>query len=846
MFKPWAKFSAILLVAVAAMGLRCEPEKAASETKSQNDGDVSKYFNRDPKAEQAEADRLAAETEEKILSETATQQGDEKILFIEISKPDGQVPAGQNMQLKLIAIAESGSRRTITDEAAWSVSDATILESLHGEQPGLVHGARAGTATVIAEFETLRAESVLTVSAPEFKLYEISPDSLTLGTSQKFRLHAVYSDGSRIDVSQDAVWSSDKVAVAIMDTDKTEKGFVKGLAKGEFTLKGTVNGQVIGRPVRVTLSQITGLETFNVGAVTCSGTIQNLKAEATFATGAKVDITQSVEWTVDNDEIATVDNVVGTKGKFTAGLGGVVEVTATIDDFTDSISINVTQDTFVSFAITPVGVKIPKGMKRKFNLTGTRANGSTQNISEDAIWTSDNPLIATVSNDGELSGTVEAYELGTIQLSAQYGQDVTVIPVEAIGPAVIELDVRASTSAISCGSTAVVTYQAFGKLSDDSEIEVSQDVVWSVLNTTYATVSNAPGTEGKITTLSEGNTEVKAVYEVPETGDTLEAKRALTVNAPALTGYTVDLPMNSIAMGNPLQAVAKGSYACTRPGIYIFTTAVTWSTSNSAISNVSNITGSKGLITTSGSIATNTTITITATKDGLSGTASLTIRPKEVNSVTFQLLSGTIQTGQSVSTLVSISFSDGSSAFYDPVSFPAYTLNYAQKGASFAQMSINMTDRTITGVLEGWLEIEATLVTNIGTTFTDRKPLNINSPCTNGILSNYLCWQLSNLDESCEDFCPRVGGTYHTRTDWSSTGHPWGNTEGRRICSEVIYALNGATLVAQSLNAPDSQGVGCSMRNTEGVSAARVYQNIAASPSAKHSTINRACACRMP
>lgn len=844
----WFKTFALMVIALNALGMQCEPEKASSsETKGQGGSDVSKYFSSDPKAEQAEAERLAAEAEEKRKSEANADSENHKISFIEISKPDGQVPAGQNMTLKLISVSEQGSRKTITDDGTWSVVDSTVVESLHRDKPGVIRGLRAGTTTVVAEYEGFRAESVITVSAPEFKLYEITPDSLTLGTSQKFRLYAVYSDGSRIDVSQEAVWTTNKAAIATIDTDKTERGFIKGLAKGEFTLNAAIEGQVIGRPVKVTLTQVTGIEVTAPSTNVSSGTIQNLKAEATFATGARVDITQSVEWEVDDTNIATVDNEVGTKGKFTAGLGGLATVTARIDNVSGEVEINVTQDTFVSFAITPNTARIPKGMKKKFNLIGTRANGSTQNVSENAIWTSDNALIATVSNDGELSGTVEAYEEGVIQLSAQYGQDITVITVNAVGPAVVELEVRADSTSVVCGATSPVFYKAFGKLSDDSEIEVTQDAVWSVLNTAIATVSNAPGTEGKITTVMEGSTMVQAVYEVPDTGETLESIRALTVNVPTLTGYNIEFPQASIPMGSQIQATAKGVYSCTRPGIYILTTSVTWSSSNTSVATVSNVNGSKGLITSAGSISTNTSITITATKDGISGSATLTVRPKEVTSITLQLMSGNVLAGGTVDTLVSISFTDGTSALYDPVTFPSYSLSYVQKNASYAVLSFDMSTRRITGIQEGWTQIEATLTTNLGAVLTSTNNVNVNSPCSTGSLVQNLCWNLADLNESCQDFCPRMGGTYHSRTEHAGSEHPWDDANGRLLCGAALAPLSGGgTLASTTWNAPDGQGVGCGILSVEGVTANRVYQNVTTTAAAKHSTIRRACACRIP
>src|SRR5713101_7220067 len=67
-------------------------------------------------------------------------------------------------------------------------------------------------------------------------------------------------------------------------------------------------------------------------------------------------------------------------------------------------ALTVTAATLVSMAVAPANPSIPKGATEQFTVTGSYTDGSTQNLTNSATWTSLNPLVATISNSGLATG----------------------------------------------------------------------------------------------------------------------------------------------------------------------------------------------------------------------------------------------------------------------------------------------------------------------------------------------------------------------------------------------------------------------------------------------------------
>jgi len=92
-------------------------------------------------------------------------------------------------------------------------------------------------------------------------------------------------------------------------------------------------------------------------------------------------------------------------------------ITATSGAISGSTNLTVTPAILTSITITPLNPPVPVGGTQQFTATGTFTDGTTQNLTSSATWSSSNPAIATVSNTGLGNGLGQ----GTATISAQYG-----------------------------------------------------------------------------------------------------------------------------------------------------------------------------------------------------------------------------------------------------------------------------------------------------------------------------------------------------------------------------------------------------------------------------------------
>jgi CubicO group peptidase (beta-lactamase class C family) len=171
--------------------------------------------------------------------------------------------------------------------------------------------------------------------------------------------------------------------------------------------------------------------------------------------------------------------------------------------------------------------------------------------------------------------------------------------------------VTVAEASLTVGQTTQAT--ATARAADGSTL-AGRTVTWASSNNAVATVSSA----GLVTSLAAGSTNITATSE-GQTGSV-----ALTVTPVPVASVTVTLASPSVVEGQTTQATALLRAA---NGSTLAERTTTWSTSNAAVATVTQT----GLVT--GVAAGNAVVT--ATSEGQSGTASITVAPPPVALVQF-------------------------------------------------------------------------------------------------------------------------------------------------------------------------------------------------------------------
>ena len=136
------------------------------------------------------------------------------------------------------------------------------------------------------------------------------------------------------------------------------------------------------------------------------------------------------------------------------------------------------------------------------------------------------------------------------------------------------------TAAANNGGTATATF------SDATTQNVTTNAVWSSSDESKATISNASGSQGLAQGVAVGESNIGATYQ----GESASTK--LTVTAATLSKIEVSPVAQSIPAGQTQQYTATGTYS--DGSTQNLTGSVTWSSSNTAVIDISNASSSKG------------------------------------------------------------------------------------------------------------------------------------------------------------------------------------------------------------------------------------------------------------
>ena len=348
-----------------------------------------------------------------------------------------------------------------------------------------------------------------------------------------------------------------------------------------------------------TTSKLTGLTSIAISPASPSvplGSQQLLVAIGTF-TGGTTQVLSSVLWSSSATSVSTVSGDASNSG-YVATLGqGTSTITATAAGVSGSTTVTIPAPALTSITINPPSAAMPLGTTQQFTATGTYSDGSIQDLTSTATWTSSSAS-ATVNS----AGLVTAAALGTSTIQASSGSQSSSTTVTVGSPALVSLAVTPSTSTIALGLSQ--QYQAIGTYTDGRSQNLTSSVSWYAVPATLASVNST----GLVTSLGRGNVQITAVY------GGFSGISALTVGMPNLVSITVTPSAASVSVGSSQQFVAVGKYS--DGSTQDITTSVSWASSSGTVSTVS----TTGLATT---LAAGNA-TITASFSSVTGNASLT------------------------------------------------------------------------------------------------------------------------------------------------------------------------------------------------------------------------------
>lgn len=435
----------------------------------------------------------------------------------------------------------------------------------------------------------------------------ISPSSSSIapGTTTQLSAVANYDNNIHLDVTTLVAWTSTDLAAVTVDS----RGLVMAVPTGSGAATILATYQGVSGSASVTSSPATAIAVLPADPTIAGGTAIQFSASGTLENGATQDLSAYVTWSSSDTGIASIN----TSGlaQAAASTTGSTTITAV---FGISGATTLTSSPVTSLSITPASATIVLGATQQFNADGVLASGGTQDLSTYATWSSSSPTVATVGNTAGSQGLAVSVGTGTTLITASFGgliSNSAALTVNA--PVLNSIAVTPSGASLAMGMTQQFT--ATGTYSDGTTKDITASATWASSNSQVAIVSNATGSKGMATTLSQGTTVITASL-----GGITSPAITVTVTAPVLTSLLV-------TPSNQSFTITTGGVQFTATGVLSdgttedLTSAVTWTSSNTAVATISMFQGSQGFVTF---LSTGTT-TITATSGTVSGDTVLTV-----------------------------------------------------------------------------------------------------------------------------------------------------------------------------------------------------------------------------
>jgi uncharacterized protein YjdB len=252
--------------------------------------------------------------------------------------------------------------------------------------------------------------------------------------------------------------------------------------------------------------------------------------------------------------------------------------------------------------VTPANQTIAKNTTLQYTATGTFSDGTTQDITQQATWSSSNTERATVSNASGTKGLATGVSAGTANIRAALLGKTGQTQLTVSNATLVSITVTPANPTVA--KTFKVQLTATGTFSDGTT-QVLTGVAWTSSNTAIATV-NASG-------LATGKAAGTATITATKTG--VSASTLLTVTSATLSSIAVTPATLTLASGQSSQLAATGTFS---DGTTLdLTTQVSWTSSSKKTVSVNG----------SGRIKANKTgtATISAAKTGTTGTAVITV-----------------------------------------------------------------------------------------------------------------------------------------------------------------------------------------------------------------------------
>ncbi len=467
---------------------------------------------------------------------------------IALEPPSIRLPAGRQQSVQAWGLYSDGSKQELTEQVSWLVADASVAHVSHAVgKAGLLTGLIEQTTQVTATLDGVAGSAPVEVSAAVLSFVQISPplDSLAKGQSAQLRAVAVFSDDSRLDVTDQAIWYSTNTNFLRFSNDPPGRLLAVEENSAAVNIGAVYQNKEINHAITVSQAVLEHLHLTSTLPVLPKGAQARVTATGVFSDGSELDLSEQVLWRSGDNQILTLDD---TNRLILAQNPGQADVVASVGAISGRLPITVSAQSVAAIEVSPGSGVFHPGQRLSLDAVAILSDNSLVQIAESAQWRSDNPAVASIDQQGGMS----VHTSGTVTIEARFGTisgsatftitDATLVRLE-LSPQTLNLPINGE-----------LTFSATALYDDGASYDLSQAVSWFSDKPALAHVDNQRQRAGRVRALNAGVAMVSARYQG------VSASTSVTVEDAVLSGLEINAASTQLVPGVESAIGVSGLY----------------------------------------------------------------------------------------------------------------------------------------------------------------------------------------------------------------------------------------------------------------------------------------------
>jgi len=570
------------------------------------------------------------------------------------------VAVGSTLTLNAAVLDPSGET-VPQSRISWASADASIADVASN---GVVTGRKVGTVLIAASSRGKDAFASITVQPTPVGGVRLSVSSRAMQVGQTFQIGAETVDASgNVLPNRPVTWLSSDGSVATVNAN----GVVTALAPGAAIITASSEGRSAVATITVSLVPVVSVVVAPATSELVVGQTTQLTAQLKDEAGSIL-TGRAVTWTTNSPSVATVTS----QGLVTGVGAGSATITAASEGRSATSAITVTPRPVSAVIVSPEAVTIFATQTVQLSALVTDDRGMVL-TGKQITFSSSNNQIATVSSQGLVTGV----SAGTATITAT-SEGATGRATITIAPdPVATVEISPSTASVVVGQT---TQLAATARNVRGQALTGRSVIWTSSSPAVASVS----TTGVVSGLSPG------IAVIIASVDGKQGSATVTVRSVPVVSVSVTPSTASTIVG---QSVTLTATTMDGAGNTLNGRIVGWTSSNTSIATVT----SSGVVTGVGS----GTATITASSEGVSGSATVTVGGIPVASVTVSPSTASVLVGQTTTLTATLRDGNGNVLTGRPITWTSSASSVATVSAAGVVTGVSGGTATITATSEG-------------------------------------------------------------------------------------------------------------------------------------------------